>query len=80
MVKKRKGQNLNSSLADSEVHIFFLIISWMSFDLRVKINAIRILNVIMTTKKDIYSFGISLKRYVQMLYEEKHETLLRDKK
>ena len=24
--------------------------------------------------------GISLKRYVQMLYEKKHETLLRDKK
>ena len=48
--------------------------------MRVKINAIRILNVIRTTEKDIYSFGISLKRYVQMLYEEKHETLLRDKK
>ena len=80
MVKNRKGQNLNSSLADSEVHIFFLITSWMSFDLRVKINAIRILNVIRTTEKDIYSFGMSLKRYVQMLYEEKHEILLRDKK
>ena len=78
MVKKRKGQNLNSGLVDSEVHILF-ISSWMSFDLRLKVNAIRILNVIRKTKKINY-FGISLTRYVQMLYEENRKTLLRNKK
>lgn len=78
MVKKRKSQDLIPGLLDSEVHVLF-IPPWVSSDLRLKINAIRLLNVVRTTKNIKY-FGINLTRNVQILYEENHKTLLRDTK
>lgn len=43
----RKSQDLNLDVVDSEVHVLSL---WMGSDLRLKGNAIRLLNVVVTTK------------------------------